>query len=94
VVLFDHIIEVLALAQANSAWEAAFRFQSFYGRWIGRVLVDVDDAGARLPGQLRALRKKRLAPAASRLAVSRNSIVCPVESTARYRYLASPFTFI
>jgi hypothetical protein len=26
--------------------------------------------------------------------VSRNSIVWPVESTARYRYLSAPFTFI
>jgi hypothetical protein len=31
--------------------------------------------------------------AASRLAVSRKSIVCPVESMARYRYLSLPFTF-
>ena len=41
--------------------------------------------GTGLPGELRAFRKNRLAAAASRLAVSRKSIVWPVESTARYR---------
>src|SRR5215469_15525431 len=41
--------------------------------------------GTGLPGELSALRKKRLAAAASRLAVSRNSVVWPFESTARYR---------
>jgi hypothetical protein len=50
--------------------------------------------GMRLLDALRALRKKRLAAAASRLAVSRNSIVWPLESTARYRYLSWPLTFI
>jgi hypothetical protein len=39
--------------------------------------------GTGLPGDLRAMRKKRLAAAASRLAVSRKSILWPVESTAR-----------
>src|SRR5260370_728141 len=46
-----------------------------------------------LPNASIALRRKRLAAAVSRLAVSRKSIVCPVESSARYRYLSSPFTF-
>jgi hypothetical protein len=31
-----------------------------------------------------------LAAAASRSAVSRKSMVCPVESTARYRYRSCP----
>jgi hypothetical protein len=50
--------------------------------------------GIGLPDASIALRRKRLAAAVSRLAVSRKSIVCPVESSARYRYLSSPFTFI
>jgi hypothetical protein len=50
--------------------------------------------GTPLPGELWTLRKKRLAPAASHLAVSRKSMVWTVESTARYRYLSSPLTFI
>src|ERR1700716_3315937 len=49
--------------------------------------------GIGLPDASMALRRKRLAAAASRLAVSRKSIVCPVESTARYKYLSLPFTF-
>src|SRR5215470_14306179 len=44
--------------------------------------------GTGLPHPARALRRNRLAAAASRLAVSRKSIVCPMESTARYRYLS------
>jgi hypothetical protein len=47
--------------------------------------------GVALPDASIALRRKRLAAAVSRLAVSRKSIVCPVESSARYRYLSSPF---
>ena len=50
--------------------------------------------GIGLPDASIALRRKRLAAAASRLAVRRKSIVCPVESSARYRYLSSPLTFI
>src|SRR5687768_10921479 len=46
-----------------------------------------------LPEAAIALRRKRFAAAASRFAVSRNSIVWPVESTARYRYRSFPFTF-
>src|SRR5882724_886942 len=45
--------------------------------------------GIGLPDASIALRRKRLAAAVSRLAVSRKSIVCPVESSARYRYLSS-----
>jgi hypothetical protein len=50
--------------------------------------------GCRLACSAKALLKKRLAAAASRLAVSRKSMVCPLESTARYRYRSRPFTFI
>ena len=50
--------------------------------------------GIGLPDASIAFIRKRLAAAASRLAVSRKSIVWPVESSARYRYLSWPFTFI
>jgi hypothetical protein len=46
-----------------------------------------------LPDAPIALRRKRLAAAVSRLAVSRKSIICPVESSARYRYLSSPLDY-
>src|SRR5215813_11120841 len=69
--------------------------QRSHGSRIGRVLVHVITLGTPLPGRkLMALRKERLAPARSRLAVSSNSMVWPVESTARYRYLFSPLIFI
>src|SRR5580692_6391149 len=40
----------------------------------------------------KALVRKRLAAAASRLAERRKSIVAPLESTARYKYTHLPFT--
>src|SRR5712692_10587688 len=43
-VLFHYIIEVLALAQANTATECAFPFQTLHCDRIGGVLVDVHDA--------------------------------------------------
>src|SRR6188472_728684 len=39
-------------------------------------------------------RRMYFTAAVSRLAVSRKSIVCPVESTARYKYRSLPLTFI
>jgi hypothetical protein len=44
--------------------------------------------GMGLKEERNTFRKKRFAAAASRLPVSRKSIVCPVESTARYRYFS------
>ena len=46
--------------------------------------------GCGLAGSSNVLRKNRLAAAASRLAVSRKSMVWPAESTARYRYRSRP----
>ena len=93
-ILFYYVVEVLTLAQANPPREHTFGFQPRYGGGICGILVHVHDPGAGLPREARALRRNRLAAAASRLAVSRKSIVWPVESTARYRYLSSPLTFI
>jgi hypothetical protein len=50
--------------------------------------------GIELKDELKTFSKKRLAAAVSRFAASRKSMVCPVESTARYRYLSRPLTFI
>jgi hypothetical protein len=44
------------------------------------------------PGERNAFWKKRFAAAASRLALRRKSIVAPVESTARYKYVHFPAT--
>src|SRR5262249_52595770 len=86
-----HVIQVLALTQANPTRKNSFRFQGFDSGWIRSVLIHVNDSRHGIAGELSALRKKRLAAVVSRWAVSRKSIVWPVESTARYRYLSSPF---
>jgi hypothetical protein len=41
-VLFNDIVEVLALAESNAARKDASGFQSIYYRRVGWVLVDVD----------------------------------------------------
>jgi hypothetical protein len=93
VVLFNHVIEIFALTQSDAARDDAIGFQQFHRSRIGRVLVYAHHPWHRIARFPTALRRKRLA-AVSRLAVSRKSIVCPVESGARYRYLSSPFAFI
>src|SRR5665213_1111407 len=50
--------------------------------------------GIALPEAPIALRRKRLAAAVSRFAVSKKSMVWPVESSARYKYLSSPWTLM
>ena len=82
------------MTQLNSTRKDAFLLQPFHRGWIRWVLVHVDDARQGIARRIQALRKKRWAAAASRLAVSRKSIVWPVETTARYKYLSLPFTFI
>jgi hypothetical protein len=67
-----------ALSASSAAGYAGF-LSTFITRGIG------------LPDASIAMRRKRSAAAVSRLAVSRNSIVWPVESNARYRYLSSAF---
>jgi hypothetical protein len=67
-------------------------FQCLDGGRIGGILVDVYDTG--LPDASMALTRKRFAAAASRFAVNRNSIVWPVESTARYSYRSWPLILI
>jgi hypothetical protein len=43
-ILFNNIIEILALAQTNSAGESTLGFQGFHCSRIGRVLIHVDDS--------------------------------------------------
>ena len=43
VVLFDDIVEILALTQTNSTGKCTFRFQGIDGGWIGWVLIHIDD---------------------------------------------------
>ena len=57
-----------------------------YARFLSTLMT----RGRGLAGSSDVLRKNRLAAAASRLAVRRKSMVCPVESTARYRYRSCP----
>ncbi len=59
-ILFNHIIEVLALTQANSAREVAFRFQRFHRRWVGRVFVDVDYPGHEIARTAQGLSEEAL----------------------------------
>jgi hypothetical protein len=42
-ILVDDIVEILALAQKNSAGENILGFQGFHCRRIGRVVIHVDD---------------------------------------------------
>jgi hypothetical protein len=42
-VLFNDVVEILALAQTNSAGESALGLQGFHCRRIGRVLIHIDD---------------------------------------------------
>jgi hypothetical protein len=42
-ILFNDIVEILALAKMNSAGESTLGFQGFHCSRIGRVLVHVDD---------------------------------------------------
>jgi hypothetical protein len=93
-ILFNDIVEILALAQKNSAGENTLGFQGFHCGRIGRVLIHVDDPRNGIEGELNTFSKNRLAAAVSPFAVSRKSMACPVESTARYRYLSCPLTFI
>jgi len=51
---------------------------------IRAVLVHIDDPRLRIGGSINALRKNRLAVAASRKAVSRKSMAWTIEATARY----------
>src|SRR6516225_2744051 len=91
-VLLNHVVQVLALPHAATTTHRPVLFQLLDCDRIGRVLSTLMTRGGTLAEVRNSLRKKRLAEAASRFAVSRKSMVCPVESTARYRYRSWPLT--
>ncbi len=43
-ILFDQIVEILALPQLTPFWNGSLRLQLLKSLWIGRVFVDRDDA--------------------------------------------------
>ena len=77
-VLFDDIVEILALAQTNSTGKCTLGFQGFHRGRIGWVLIHVDaPAEWDWQDELNTFSKKRLAPAVSRFAESRKSMRLP-----------------
>jgi hypothetical protein len=81
VILFNQIIQSLTVMVSSSGLSALSVVSAAV---LAPLLSIVTIAGA--PWCRMALRKKRNAAAASRLAVSRKSMVLPSVSTARYRY--------
>jgi hypothetical protein len=61
-ILFPHVIEILALAQRNSARENPFRFQRCHRRCISRVLVYVDHTRDGIAGSAQSLPEETLGP--------------------------------
>ena len=61
-ILFHHVIQILALAQLNPARENPFRFQRFHRRWISRVLVYVDHPRDGIAGSAQSLPEETLGP--------------------------------
>jgi hypothetical protein len=59
---------------------------------IERVAIDVHDGGRTRPARHNAVCRKSLAATTSLLGDSMKSIVAPVESTARYKYVHAPAT--
>jgi len=68
-VLFHHIIEILALTQTNPPRQDAFGFQCCYRGRKGRVLVHVDDAWHGIAGRAQSLTKEAFG--SSRVALRR-----------------------
>jgi len=44
-ILFDHIIQILALSEPTGLWEGAVLLEGVEGRWVRGVLVDGDHTG-------------------------------------------------
>src|SRR5580692_5022424 len=90
VILFQDVIKILHRSMSTLLFQNSAGFELGNGWRISSVLVGIDDPrrGMVLPAQ--GFGQKALAAAASRLAERRNSIVAPVESTARYKYTHLP----
>src|SRR5215813_11011158 len=87
-VLLHHIIQLLALTETNPTGKNTFFLQRFQRSRIGRVLSTLITPGARHCRESSGPCGRSVWPRSH--PVSRNSMVWPVESTARYRYLSSP----
>jgi hypothetical protein len=71
--------------------QSAVGFELYDGSRVSGVLVGVVTRGVGWFAPPKALARKRLADAVSRLAERRKSMVAPLESTARYKYTHLPF---
>src|SRR5271165_4724893 len=91
-ILFQDVVEILHRSMPAILLQSLLGFEPHDGRWITGVLVGIDDPRPGWFSPPKALARKRSAAAASRLADRRNSIVVPVESTARYKYTHLPLT--
>lgn len=92
-VLFDDVVEVLALTQFDA--RARVGIDALDGSRVGAALVDGDLLWhiVQSDGPMACSRKRRAA-AWSRLARSRKSMVAPSRSTARYKYFHWPVTLM
>jgi len=61
-ILFHHIIQMLALAQLNSAREKTVSLQRFHRPRISGVLVHVDHTGDGIAGSAQSLPEEALGP--------------------------------
>lgn len=89
-VLFNDVVQRFLLLEFGQA-QKLIRPYPLGGAQTGRVPVDSDGTRIGLCC-FNDLRKKRRAAAASRLALSRKSMVLPRASTTQYRHLHRPFT--
>jgi hypothetical protein len=94
VILLDDVVQVFVLAESNPARQDSFVLQRFDGRRIRPVLIHVYDAWGWVLLSSKHFVEEGLAASMSRVAVSRKSMVWPVESIARYRYRSLPLTFM
>ena len=90
VILLDDVIQELHLPQFGKAPEFSLTFHGFRRNRVCSVLVHRDGAWMTVWACFSAFRNNRRA-AAARLGESRKSMVCPLASTARYRYTHFPF---
>ncbi len=84
-VLFQYVVEVLALSWPRASAQLAALFHLLDGAWVGRVLAHGDGARVHRMRLVQRVAEEPLAAPASRLAESRKSIVWPRLSTARHR---------
>jgi hypothetical protein len=82
VILLDDVVQVFALTEANPTRQNPFVLQCFDGRGISPVLIHVYDTRRWFFCAANTLWKKRLAASVSRFAVSRKSMVWPVNRFA------------